>query len=79
MSDIIWHGTQDESFALVSAISRNCSCEFGVLGVRTRVCIPHQMLLEDQRALNGLLFARRMADRLREEEFSTSPTLPIES
>jgi hypothetical protein len=28
------------------------------------------MLTEDQRALNGLLFARRMADRLRHEEFS---------
>jgi len=28
------------------------------------------MLTEDQRALNGLLFARRMAERLRHEEFS---------
>jgi hypothetical protein len=28
------------------------------------------MLTEDQRALNGLLFARRMAERLRREEFS---------
>ncbi|MGI9148282.1 MAG: hypothetical protein ACR2IK_17305 [Chloroflexota bacterium] len=28
------------------------------------------MLTEDQRALNGLLFARRMAERLSREEFS---------
>jgi hypothetical protein len=28
------------------------------------------MLTEDQRALNGLLFARRMQERLRHEEFS---------
>jgi hypothetical protein len=28
------------------------------------------MLTEDQRALNGLLFARRMAERLSHEEFS---------
>jgi hypothetical protein len=28
------------------------------------------MLTEDQRALNGLLFARRMQERLRREEFS---------
>jgi hypothetical protein len=28
------------------------------------------MLTEDQRALNGLLFARRMQERLHREEFS---------
>ncbi|HTD77874.1 MAG TPA: hypothetical protein VK898_09580 [Chloroflexota bacterium] len=28
------------------------------------------MLTEDQRALNGLLFARRMAERLRREELT---------
>jgi hypothetical protein len=28
------------------------------------------MLTEDQRALNGLLFARRMKERLQREEFS---------
>lgn len=32
------------------------------------------MLTEDQRALNGLLFARRMAERLRHEEFSRART-----
>jgi hypothetical protein len=67
---IKWNGTQQESFALIKAIARNCACEFGLMGVRVRTCAAHRMLAEDQRALNGLLFARRMADRLLCEEFS---------
>src|SRR3954453_13777139 len=67
---VVWHGTQQESFDLVNAIARNCTCEFGLMGVRLATCAPHRMLTEDQRALNGLLFARRMADRLRREELS---------
>ncbi len=67
---VVWHGTQQESFDLVNAIARNCTCEFGVMGVRLATCAPHRMLTEDQRALNGLLFARRMAERLSREEFS---------
>ena len=67
---VVWHGTQQESFDLVNAIARNCTCEFGLMGVRLATCAPHRMLTEDQRALNGLLFARRMAERLRREEFS---------
>jgi hypothetical protein len=35
------------------------------------------MLTEDQRALNGLLFARRMAERLNREEFSRAKTTPV--
>jgi hypothetical protein len=67
---VVWHGTQQESFDLVNAIARNCTCEFGLMGVRLATCAPHRMLTEDQRALNGLLFARRMAERLSREEFS---------
>jgi hypothetical protein len=70
MQQVVWHGTQQESFDLVNAIARNCTCEFGLMGVRLATCAPHRMLTEDQRALNGLLFARRMAERLRYEEFS---------
>ncbi|MCA1644065.1 MAG: hypothetical protein LC797_00905 [Chloroflexi bacterium] len=40
------------------------------MGVRLATCAPHRMLTEDQRALNGLLFARRMAERLNREEFT---------
>jgi hypothetical protein len=71
VTNITWHGTQEESLALIGAIARNCTCEFGLMGVRLSLCPPHQMLSQDQRALNGLLFARRMARRLRAEEFST--------
>lgn len=67
---VVWHGTQQESFDLVNAIARNCTCEFGLMGVRLATCAPHRMLTEDQRALNGLLFARRMAERLNGEEFT---------
>ena len=67
---VVWHGTQQESFDLVNAIARNCTCEFGLMGVRLATCAPHRMLTEDQRALNGLLFARRMAERLSREEFT---------
>jgi hypothetical protein len=69
-SQVVWHGTQQESFDLVNAIARNCTCEFGLMGVRLATCAPHRMLTEDQRALNGLLFARRMTERLRNEEFT---------
>ena len=71
---VVWHGTQQESFDLVNAIARNCTCEFGLMGVRLATCAPHRMLTEDQRALNVLLFARRMAERLRREEFSRART-----
>jgi hypothetical protein len=71
-TQVVWHGTQQESFDLVNAIARNCTCEFGLMGVRLATCAPHRMLTEDQRALNGLLFARRMQERLQREEFSRS-------
>jgi hypothetical protein len=74
-TQVVWHGTQQESFDLVNAIARNCTCEFGLMGVRIATCAPHRMLTEDQRALNGLLFARRMQDRLRREEFSRTKSL----
>jgi hypothetical protein len=73
---VVWHGTQQESFDLVNAIARNCTCEFGLMGVRLATCAPHRMLTEDQRALNGLLFARRMAERLRREESSRAKAGP---
>jgi hypothetical protein len=63
-----WNGTRIESQDLVSAIARNCVCEYGLRGVRTHTCSPHQMLAEDQRALDGLVFVRRLGERLRREE-----------
>ena len=67
---VVWHGTEQESSDLVDAVTRNCACVFDPLGGRRTVCAPHRMLVQDQRALNGLLFARRIADRLRREEWT---------
>ena len=66
---VIWRGTAAESQALVDAIDHNCTCEFW-RNVRLTCCPAHRMLVEDQRALDGLLFARRIADRLRREEWT---------
>jgi hypothetical protein len=74
---VVWHGTQQESFDLVNAIAHNCTCEFGLLGVRLATCAPHRMLTEDQRALNGLLFARRLQERLSHEEFASAASGPV--
>lgn len=68
-NQVVWYGSQQESLDLVNAVARNCSCEFGMMGVRLSICAPHRMLVEDQRALNGLLFVRRISERLRSEEW----------
>ncbi len=64
---VTWHGSAAEYRDLVRGVGRNCCCEYG-MNVRT-CCSAHRMINEDQRALDGLLFARRMADRLRSEEW----------
>jgi len=66
----IWHGTQQESLELANAVANNCACTFGEMGQVLTVCGAHTMLIEDQRALNGLLFVRRMAERLLASEFA---------
>ena len=68
-AEVIWHGTQQESQDLLNAIARNCTCEYGLMGMRTVTCPPHTMLTEDQRALNGLLFARRIRQCLIRQEW----------
>jgi hypothetical protein len=64
-----WHGTRTEGLELAQALSRYCSCRFSYQGLRVSVCAPHEMLCSDQRAIDGLLFSRRIAARLRHEEF----------
>jgi hypothetical protein len=65
----IWHGTEAEADRLRIALSNNCACTFGELGVRVSTCSVHQMMVEDQRALDHLLFVRRIAAQIKEEEF----------
>jgi hypothetical protein len=76
---VIWHGTQQESFDLVNAISHNCQCVFEASGVRITTCPPHEMLTHSQRCLDGLLFMRRFRARLEAQEFQESERRPAES
>jgi hypothetical protein len=69
-SQAVWHGTSEEASVLAGVIARNCTCEFGLMGVRITTCGPRRSPKEAQRALDGLLFARGMADRLWRQEFS---------
>lgn len=65
---VAWHGTDDESTELLTAVAHNCACVISADGVKTATCEPHKMLVEDQRALDGLIFARRTLHKLKEEE-----------
>jgi hypothetical protein len=69
-----WHGTVREYVELTRVLSRNCACEVQGMGMGARFapCPAHQMLADDQRALNGLLYARRMASTFRDEEWCTA-------
>lgn len=71
-TSVLWHGTQSEALDLLQALNRNCSCVVTAEGVRLTTCAPHRMLSTDQRAIDGLLFARRIAERLRGEEWQAS-------
>ena len=71
-----WSGTHQDSLDLANAIARNCSCEFGLMGVRLSTCVPHRILTDDQRVLDGLLFARWLANRLRQEEHAIDAEAP---
>jgi hypothetical protein len=61
-----WHGTQREWRQLVQAVGRNCRCTAN--GSPPAACGAHRLLAEP-RALARLVFARRIAGRLRREEF----------
>lgn len=65
----IWHGSPEEAEALNTVLSRNCDCDYETDGRRVRTCGGHDMLLNDQRALDGLMFGRRLQDRLEAEEW----------
>ena len=65
-----WNGTPGEYLDLTRVLSRHCACELGLMGMRLSRCSAHN-LTDDQRALDGLLFGRRLAARLWEEEWLT--------
>jgi hypothetical protein len=59
-----FHGTPAERQDLEAALHRHCTCGYPR-------CSVHEMLTDEQRALDGLLFVRRMLrPRLVAVEFS---------
>ena len=66
-----WNGTNQEALALLNALRQHCTCEIEVDRMM-RACAGHTMLACDQRAIDGLLFMRRMAGRLLAEEFDAT-------
>jgi hypothetical protein len=66
-----WHGTDEEWTALEVAAGHHCTCLPGSPGPR---CLVHNLLVDD-RELDRLLFARRIAARLQAEEFCTMPVV----
>jgi hypothetical protein len=66
---IHWNGTTDEALALLQALREHCDCRVDH-GRILAPCSGHTMLARDQRAIDGLLFMRRMAARLLVEEFA---------
>lgn len=59
VDQIVWHGTELEKTSLLEALGNNCACKYGLMGVRTSTCPSHEMLVGDQKALDGLVFTRR--------------------
>jgi hypothetical protein len=70
MPRIVWHGTRQESLELLHAVRQHCTCEVEQ-GRMVAMCAAHAMLARDQRAVDGLLFMRRMTERLLAEAFDS--------
>jgi len=66
----VWNGTEQESSELLLAIAHNCSCTFGVMGVRLTTCPSHELLTDSQRVLDHLVFSRRQVTQWVREEFT---------
>jgi len=62
-------GTEEEGAILLKAIASYCTCEYGDDGARKSSCASHTMLVQDERALLGLVFMRRMSQCLKRGEW----------
>jgi hypothetical protein len=66
-------GTEEERLALVAAISMWCECATAMNAeghpVLVEQCATHRHLVSDAHAVQRLIYARRLAVRLLEEEF----------
>ena len=68
LDPVEWHGTLIEQLDLMAAVQHNCECRYDTMDQSRSACASHVMLASDQRALNGLLWHRRLAQRLLIEE-----------
>jgi hypothetical protein len=75
---ITWNGTTEEALALLHALREHCECHVDE-GRTVAPCAGHSMLARDQRAVDGLLFMRRMAAQLLAEEFEAAATTTAEA
>ena len=75
---ITWNGTTDEALALLHALREHCDCHVEQ-GRTVAPCAGHQMLARDQRAVDSLLFMRRMAARLLAQEFAVGEIEAVSS
>jgi hypothetical protein len=73
----VWHGTHQEAADLLATVLRHCTCIVDEHAGCVTLCPPHMMVYTDQRAMDGLLFARRMYARLRAEEFAVVGNAPV--
>jgi hypothetical protein len=64
LDHVVWHGTLIEQLDLIAAVQHNCECRYDTMGQSRTACVSHVMLASDQRALNGLLWNRCLAQRL---------------
>lgn len=58
MAPVQFHGTPAEARVLLDVLNHNCECEMP-LGIRLSTCPVHTALINDQKWLDHLLFARR--------------------
>ena len=68
MTKIDWKGSTLEELDLLAAVQHNCTCSFDCLGACLSICPGHSMLVNDQRALDGLLLHRHLRNLLLAEE-----------
>lgn len=68
----VWHGTPEEYRELATAISENCTCINGPMGLPGFKCKLHVSFHESQEFLNRMLWGRRTRDLLIVSEHSDS-------
>ena len=69
MAQPIWHGTEEEGRILINVLRRNCICDHDANGAITTSCESHKLFVSSQRFLDGLLYGRRVSERLINEEW----------